>query len=69
MVSVWRADTKDTLPDDTINVFCSSASCEVQAHMIMLCCSIEQGGTTGGASFALPKKDEGALLQLPCPRP
>jgi hypothetical protein len=24
MVSVWRADTKDTLPADTINVFCSS---------------------------------------------
>jgi hypothetical protein len=26
MVSVWRADTKDTLPADTINVFYSSAS-------------------------------------------
>jgi acetoin utilization deacetylase AcuC-like enzyme len=25
MVSIWRADTKDTLPADTINVFCSSA--------------------------------------------
>jgi hypothetical protein len=25
MVSVWRADTKDTLPTDTTNVFCSSA--------------------------------------------
>jgi hypothetical protein len=24
MVSVWRADTKDTLPADTTNVFCSS---------------------------------------------
>jgi hypothetical protein len=26
MVSVWRADTKDTLPADTTNVFCSSDS-------------------------------------------
>jgi hypothetical protein len=68
MVSVWQADTKDSLPGDTINIFCSSASCEVQAHTIMLCCSIEEGGTTGGALFALPKKDEGGLLQLPCPR-
>jgi hypothetical protein len=24
MVSAWRADTKDTLPADTTNVFCSS---------------------------------------------
>jgi hypothetical protein len=24
MVSAWRADTKDTLPGDTTNVFCSS---------------------------------------------
>jgi hypothetical protein len=24
MVSAWRADTKDTLPVDTTNVFCSS---------------------------------------------
>jgi hypothetical protein len=26
MVSPWQADTKDTLPADTINVFCSSVS-------------------------------------------
>jgi hypothetical protein len=26
MVSAWRADTKDTLPVDTTNVFCSSGS-------------------------------------------
>jgi hypothetical protein len=26
MVSAWRADTKDTLPADTINVFCSSGT-------------------------------------------
>jgi hypothetical protein len=24
MVSAWRTDTKDTLPTDTTNVFCSS---------------------------------------------
>jgi hypothetical protein len=26
MVSVWRVDIKDTLPADTIDVFCSSES-------------------------------------------
>jgi hypothetical protein len=24
MVSAWQADTKDTLPADTIDIFCSS---------------------------------------------
>jgi hypothetical protein len=29
MVSAWRADTKDSLSADTINVFCSSADCSL----------------------------------------
>jgi hypothetical protein len=29
MVSAWRADTKDTLPADTTNVFCSSLRCKL----------------------------------------
>jgi hypothetical protein len=42
MVSAWRADTKDTLPADTIDVFCSRA----QRYAIM--------SSTGASDRASP---------------
>jgi hypothetical protein len=36
MVSAWRADIKDILPADTINVFCSSACCPLTVARLEL---------------------------------
>jgi hypothetical protein len=32
MISVWRANTNNSLPADTTNILCSSGCCEERRH-------------------------------------
>jgi hypothetical protein len=60
MVSAWQADTKDTLPADTIDVFCSSVH---GSHQI-LCPSQNSCGFFGPESMASNETLETTAQQL-----